>query len=154
MQQKDIIALTVLPVALALVTTVLCMSRRARAAGFFLLVAGLVVATRLDVNFLSHEWYRGTTRGIEVSFVDLLSFGLVFSSILFPLPGNRRIYWPASLGFILMFFAYAGFSIVISEPKIFGVFELSKMFRATAGGLTPASTHWRQISTVRGVMFE
>ena len=130
MQQKDIIALTVLPVALALVTTVLCLSRRARAAGFFLLAFGLVVATRLDVNFLSHEWYRGTTRGIEVSFVDLLSCGLVISSILFPLPGNRRLYWPASLGFILIFFAYAGFSIAISEPKIFGVFELSKMLRA------------------------
>ena len=84
MQQKDIIALTVLPVALAVTTTILCMSRRARAIAFFLLAAGLVLATRLDVNFLSHEWYRGTTRGIEVSFVDLLSFGLVFSSIFFP----------------------------------------------------------------------
>jgi hypothetical protein len=130
MQQKDIIALTVLPVALVVTTTIMCMSRRARAIAFFLLAAGLVLATRLDVNFLSHEWYRGTTRGIEVSFVDLLSIGLVVSSILFPLPGNRRFYWPASLGFILMYILYATFSIAISDPKIFGVFELSKMFRA------------------------
>ena len=130
MQQKDIIALTVLPVALAAVTIAMCMSRRVRQVGFFMLAAALVLATRLDVNFLSHEWYRGTTRGIEISFVDLLSFGLVFSSIFFPLPGNRRFYWPASLGFILLYITYAGFSITISEPKIFGVFELSKMFRA------------------------
>ena len=130
MQQKDILALTVLPVALAVTTTILCMSRRARGVAFFLLAGCLVLATRLDVNFLSHEWYRGTTRGIEVSFVDLLSFGIVFSSIFFPLPGNRRFYWPASLGFILMYLLYAGFSIGISEPKIFGLFEWSKMFRA------------------------
>lgn len=130
MQQKYIIALTVLPVAMAVTTAIMCMSRRARAISFFLLAACVVLATRLDVNFLSHEWYRGTTRGIEVSFVDLLSFGIVFSSIFFPLPGNRRFYWPASLGFILMYLTYAAFSIVISEPKIFGVFELSKMFRA------------------------
>jgi hypothetical protein len=130
MQQKDIIALTVLPVALAVTTTILCLSRRARTVAFFLLAAGLVLATRLDVNFLSHEWYRGTTRGIEISFVDLLAFGLVFSSIFFPLPGQRRFYWPAGLGFILMYMMYAGFSIAISEPKIFGVFEMSKMFRA------------------------
>lgn len=130
MQQKDIIALTMIPIALAVTTTILCLSRRARAIAFFLLAAGLVLATRLDVNFLSHEWYRGTTRGIEVSFVDLLAFGIVFSSIFFPLPGQRRFYWPASLGFLLLYIAYAAFSITVSEPKIFGVFELSKMFRA------------------------
>ena len=130
MQQKDILALTLLPVALAVTTTILCLSRRGRAIAFFLLAAGLVLATRLDVNFLSHEWYRGTTRGIEVSFVDLLAFGIVFSSIFFPLPGQRRFYWPAGLGFILLYLMYAGFSITISTPKIFGVFELSKMFRA------------------------
>src|SRR6267143_432259 len=130
MPQKDIIALTLLPVALAVTTTIMCLSRRARAIGFLFFAAALVLATRLDVNFLSHEWYRGTTRGIEVSFVDLLAFGIVFSSIFFPLPGQRRFYWPASLGFILLYISYAAFSIVISDPKIFGVFELSKMFRA------------------------
>src|SRR5436190_2470725 len=130
MQQKDIIALTILPVALAATTAIVCMSRRARAIAFFLLASCLVACTRLDVNFLSHEWYRGTTRGIEVSFVDMLSFGIVFSSLFFPLPGQRRFYWPASLGFILMYVMYAAFSIAISEPKIFGVFELSKMVRA------------------------
>jgi hypothetical protein len=130
MQQKDILALTVLPVALVVTTAIMCLSRRARATGFFLLVAGLVLATRLDVNFLSHEWYRGTTRGVEISFVDLLAFGIAFSSVFFPLPGQRRFYWPASLGFILLYMMYAAFSIGISEPKVFGIFELSKMLRA------------------------
>src|SRR5687767_11097789 len=130
MQQKDIIALTLLPIALVVATTIMCLSRRARAIAFFLLAGGLVMATRLDVNFFSHEWYRGTTRGFEISFVDLLAFGIVFSSIFFPLPGHRRFHWPASLGFLLLYIGYAGFTITISDPKIFGVFELSKMFRA------------------------
>src|SRR2546422_7754934 len=119
MPQKDIIALTLLPVALALTTTIMCLSRRARAMGFLFFAAALVLATRLDVNFLSHEWYRGTTRGIEVSFVDLLAFGIVFSSIFFPLPGQRRFFWPPNPGFIFLYISYPPFSIFISEPKIF-----------------------------------
>lgn len=37
----------------------------ARDAAFAALAAGLVVCTWLDINFLSREWYRGTTRGID-----------------------------------------------------------------------------------------
>ena len=31
----------------------------------------------VDVNFVSRDWYRGTTRGFEVSFVDVLSLSLL-----------------------------------------------------------------------------
>jgi hypothetical protein len=130
MQNKDLIALMLIPVAILGVTAVLSFSRRAREIAFFALVGGLVVATRLDINFGSLEWYRGTTRGFEFSFVDVLSISLVLSSIFFPLPGNRRFFWPASLGLVLLYFFYCCFSVGISEPRIFGMFELSKVLRA------------------------
>ena len=130
MQQKDLIGLMLIPVAILAATVVLSFSRRAREVAFFSLVAGLVVATRLDINFGSLEWYRGTTRGFEFSFVDVLSISLVLSSVLFPLPGHRRFFWPASLALILLYFFYCCFSVAVSEPKIFGLFELSKVLRA------------------------
>src|SRR5437762_197663 len=130
MQNKYLIASMLIPVAIFLSTTILSFSRHARQWAFFFLVAGISVSTELDINFLSHEWYRGTTRGIEFSFVDVLAISLVLSSILFPLPGHRRFYWPASLGFILVYFFYCCLSVAFAEPKILGVFELSKVFRA------------------------
>ena len=36
-----------------------------------------------DINFFSREWYRGSTRGIEISYLDLLAIILLFSSLSF-----------------------------------------------------------------------
>src|SRR5688572_8512150 len=93
------------------------------------MVAGVVVTHKLDINFLSHFWYRGTTRGLEVSFVDILAVAVLVSSVVFPRPGLARWYWPASLGLLLLFFGYSVLSVVVSEPRMNGVFELSKMVR-------------------------
>src|SRR5207248_1355421 len=40
---------------------------------------------------------------------------------------ERRWFWPASLGLMLLYLLYAVVSVVASEPRIFGAFELSKM---------------------------
>jgi hypothetical protein len=128
-ETKDFIALCLLFVATLGGVGLACVSPRARDILFFLLTAGAVVTHKLDVNFLSHYWYRGTTRGLEVSFVDVLAFSVLVGAFLFPRPGQARFYWPASLGFLLLFLLYAIFSVVFSEPRINGVFELSKMFR-------------------------
>src|SRR5690606_11559334 len=31
----------------------------------------------MDINFISREWYRGTTRGIEITYLDLLTIILL-----------------------------------------------------------------------------
>jgi O-antigen ligase len=82
-----------------------------------------VLAERMEVNFFSEAWYRGTTRGLEVTLVELLAFGLLFGCW-----ANRRPFWPASLGLLLLYFAYACVSVLTSNPKVFGAFELSKIF--------------------------
>lgn len=88
----------------------------------------------LDLNFLSREWYRGTTRGIEVSWLDLLWILLLSS-----LPWKRhRPLWVPGLGPMLLFWGYNLLIVIYSEPSIFGVFELSKMFRQICVFMTMA----------------
>ena len=129
MEAKDLIALALLLVAIPTGILVATVSLRARDAAFFIMVAATVVTDRLDVNFLSHFWYRGTTRGLEFSLVDLLAISVFAGSLLRPRPGKSHFYWPAGFGLMLVFFLYAVGSVIFSDPKVYGVFELSKMVR-------------------------
>jgi hypothetical protein len=129
MEQKDFLALVLLLACASGGLLVACLSSRARDLLFVMLVFLSVVTERVDVNFVSRDWYRGSTRGFEVSLVDVISLCLLLSTVLVPRPGQRRFFWPASFGFMLLFFAYASFCTVIAEPKLFPLFELSKMIR-------------------------
>jgi len=84
-----------------------------------------------DINFMSREWYRGTTRGIEISYLDLLAIILLFSSLHARRKEGRPFFWPPSLGLLLVCFGWCFLNVaVFSDPKIFGVFELTKIARA------------------------
>ncbi len=110
-----------------LVTT---LSQRIRDIGFFMLAAGAVLSERMSVNFFSEEWYRGTTRGVEVTALDIIAFCLVVASVIAPrYKSLPRIYWPGGLAFMSIYALYCVFSISISDPKMFGVFELTKILR-------------------------
>jgi hypothetical protein len=128
-EDKNFFGLTVLPLAIIFGVLAATASRRVRASFFFLLVVLTVATQHLDVNFISREWYRGTTRGFEFSTVDILALSVLFSSLLRPGEGRLRWYWPPGFGFVLVFFAYCCFSVAISNPQLFGLFELSKMLR-------------------------
>jgi len=130
METKDIVGLLLIPIAILGGIVTACCSQRLRDAGFFLLSSCTVITDRLDINFMSRQWYRGTTRGIEFSFIDILAISLLVSSILIPRNGTRRVYWPASLGFMLLYLFWQCVSVAISDPKIFGVFEITKTIRA------------------------
>jgi hypothetical protein len=129
MQTKDLLGLALIFVALIGGIGLTCFSQRLRDVAFFLMIVGLAVTDRMDINFFSREWYRGTTRGVEISLVDILALCLIVSAVLVP-RFRPRIYWPASFTFMLAFFVCGCVSIYMSTPKIFGVFELSKMARA------------------------
>src|SRR5262249_14552382 len=106
-----------------------CLSERIRDVFFFLVVTLTPVTQFMDAHFDGRDWYRGTTRGFEASFVDVLAVSLLASAILRPGTGEKRWYWPASLGLMLIYFLYACLCVGVAEPKIFGLFELSKMLR-------------------------
>ncbi len=129
METKDVIGLMLLFAAALAGVGVTCISRHARDAAFFLMIATAVIAERLDINFFSRYWYRGSTRGVEISFVDIIAVSVLVSSFLLPGRGNSRWRWPAGLLPMLLFFFYALAATLAIEPRIFSLFELSKMLR-------------------------
>lgn len=129
MTQAHLIA-TIALLAAGFGGVLLCLfSQRARDVFFFLLVALAPFSERMQVNYFSREWYRGTTRGLEFCGLDILSFSLLVSAFLLPRRGEKRFYFPASLLLMVTFFLYAVFCVAISDPKIFGIFEVTKLFR-------------------------
>jgi len=133
------IALALIPLAAIPGAVAAAWFRPVRDIFFFSMVSLAVVAERMEVNFFSEAWYRGTTRGLEVTLVELLAFGLLFGCWAGRRGPERRLFWPASLGLLLAYFAYACVSVAVSHPKIFGAFELSKILASILVFLASAS---------------
>lgn len=127
MDFKALFGFTVVPGALIGGTLLGCLSRRVRDFYFLLLIFLSPVIERVDVNFVSREWYRGSSRGFEVSIPGICAACLLFSSLIRPAPGVRRAYWAPGLGLMLLFFLYTAGNVAISDPLLFGAFELFKM---------------------------
>lgn len=126
---KDLIGFILLLISLSMATGLLCSSKRFRDIAFFLIVILTAVTERVDINFLSHYWYRGTTRGIEISLVDVLACSLLVSTLISKKKDNSVVYWPGSLAGMLLLLLYCSISVLTATPKIYGVFELSKLVR-------------------------
>ena len=129
METKHIIALIVFMAAGSLGVLLTLLSQRVRDATLFFLVFGAVLINRMDVNFLGLYWYRGTSRGIEITLLDLAAWALLISTVLLPRYRGARWYWPAGLGLMTLYLGWCGVSVLNSTPQIFGVWELTKVFR-------------------------
>ena len=129
MEQKELIGFALFAMGIFGGVVICCASQRVRDFFFVLMVWLAPITERFDVNFVSRDWYRGTTRGFEISLVDILAISLLLSALLVPRRGQSRGYWPASFGLMVLFFLFACFNVAISDPKLFGLFELSKMVR-------------------------
>lgn len=128
--QKGLFGLTVVPLGILGAVLLACFSKRIRDLYFVLIIVLLPVIERWDVNFVSRDWYRGTSRGFEVSILDPLIFGLLFGCLVAPRRNVSRGFWPPGFGLMLLFFLYACFSVAIADPRLFAMFELWKWFRA------------------------
>ena len=139
MELKHLVAFCLIVAAIPVGAALASFSQRARDAAFLAMTFGSAITDKLDVDFFSRYWYRGTTRGFEFTLVDVLAISILLSSLLVPRPGQSRWFWPASLGAITLYFLYCCLSVVISDPKLFGLFELSKMVRGIVIFLAAAS---------------
>ena len=87
----------------------------------------------VDINFMSHEWYRGSTRGFEFSTSDLLLIVLLGSVLVRHFVNNQseiRIQWlPAGSIPFLMFIGIAALSLSKADQPLYGLFELSKLVK-------------------------
>src|SRR5438552_1841903 len=129
MTVKHLIGLVLLTLAIPAVCLTTSLSRRLRDLAFLAMLVGWVVTDRMDIHFFSFDLYRGSTRGVEISLLDILGLGVLVGHLVNPGLGHKRWFWPASLGFMLFYFLYACISVVMSSPKLFGVFELTKILR-------------------------
>src|SRR2546423_13309710 len=114
MQNKELIALVLIIIGIFGGVLLTCISTRARDVFFLGMVFLAPMTEDWDVNFVSRDFYRGTTRGFEFSLVDILSISLLLSALIIPRRGQSRGYWPAGLGLMLLFFAYACFNVSIA----------------------------------------
>src|SRR5947208_4035822 len=106
MDTKTLFGLTVIPVGFLGGMLAACISRQVRDFFFVLLVFLSPSIERLDLNYVSREWYRGTSRGFEISVLDILAVSLLVSALFVPRKDGPRVFWPASLGLMLLMFFY------------------------------------------------
>src|SRR5580658_6923728 len=102
MKPAHVIALALIPFFTAGGAIGASWSRTLRDVFFFAMVSLAVLAERMDVNFFSEAWYRGTTRGLQVTLVEMLAFGLLVGCWVGRRGRGRRPFWPASLGLMLL----------------------------------------------------
>src|SRR5437764_965875 len=98
---KHMIGLVLLSLAIPAVCLTTTLSRRLRELAFLAMLAGWVVTDRMDIHFFSFDLYRGSTRGIEISVLDILGLGVLVGHVLNPGPNRKRWFWPASLAFMV-----------------------------------------------------
>src|SRR6185436_2832558 len=111
METKDLLGISLVALAIPIAILICCFSKSARDIAFFFLVSGTVLSERLDINFFSRYWYRGTTRGFEFTLLDVAAIGILGATLLFPKPGQKRCYLPAGLGLMILYLIYACFSV-------------------------------------------
>jgi len=80
-----------------------------------------------SINFVSHETYRGTSRGFEVTLVDLAGI------IIFLLVLTRRTvkirFFPPGTFLYLLYFGFSAISIINAGEPLYSGFEIWKMIR-------------------------
>jgi hypothetical protein len=111
---KQVIGLFLFGLATPAGILITTLSQRARDVAFFSSVFLLAVVEKVDVNFFGLWWYRGSSRGSELSLADVLAFSVLAGSVLVP-RHRPRIFLPSSLGLMLLFFVYAAFSVLASD---------------------------------------
>ncbi len=97
---------------------------------FYLLVFGTAVNLPfLNINFYSMALYRGTTRGFEFTFIDLITAILFFFILLSPRLRGRIRWVPFNFPIFLILVVIFTISILTNTPQIYGLFELHKWLR-------------------------
>ena len=90
------------------------------------LVLPLVMFNATAINFLSHETYRGTARGMEISIIYIVAVSLLLT---FALLGRKIRFVPDTGSLLyLCYFLCSLPSLFNAENCLFSFFELWKMF--------------------------
>ena len=103
----------------------LTLNRKYMRYAFFAVSLPVMMFNQVSINFFSHETYRGTSRGMEVSLVYLIAFAMLIGmSILY---GRKNIFPDAGSKIYLVYFLLCIPSLVNADNMLYSWFELWKM---------------------------
>ncbi len=106
-------------------TAILVLWRKTMSLAILGLVLPIVYFQETAINFFSEEWYRGTSRGMEISIIYLIAISILIAGTILwgplnPLPdGGSRIYF--------LYFIISLLSFKNAANTLFSCFELWKM---------------------------
>lgn len=92
----------------------------------FLMPTTVLVFNQTAINFMSHEEYRGTSRGMEVSAVHLCAIALLLAILI--RKAKLKLVPDAGTWLFGIYFLLSLLSIVNSANVLFSFFEVWKMF--------------------------
>ena len=105
--------------------SMLTLNRKYMRYAFFAVSLPVMMFNQVSINFFSHETYRGTSRGMEVSLVYLIAFAMLIGmSILY---GRKNIFPDAGSKIYLVYFLLCIPSLVNADNMLYSWFELWKM---------------------------
>ncbi len=137
MTAKEAIVLGLFIIATPIGIVLAMNNKMLRNALMFLLVFCTTKTDLVDINFIGRDWYRGTTRGIEVSYVDMMVW-ILLGVALIQTKRDKKPFTPAGMAPLLLYFVYCIINVLMHEPKLFGVYELSKILRGIVAYSTVA----------------
>nr|WP_319472959.1 O-antigen ligase family protein [uncultured Sphaerochaeta sp.] len=106
------------------------LSPRLKRLFFAVMVVSFLFNSMTSINILSMEYYRGPVRGFEVTFADLIAWGLALGMLV---RTPSKIVWKPRFTIILfVFFAYAIISLLRAGNSILGWFAIWQLARAGA----------------------
>jgi hypothetical protein len=94
---------------------------------FFWFLLLFFTARTEDINFISMETYRGTSRGFEIGLVDITAIILFF--LIYSRKDKYPITLPPASYIYFLYFTFSFFSIMNSDVYVYSFFELWKMVR-------------------------
>ncbi len=106
------------------VVYLLCFHKAIRWTAFVMFLP-LLMFNSTAINFKSHEWYRGTSRGMEISLIYFIALILLLTITY--LKGIRRLFPEWGCWIYLLYFFYSSFSLSNSADRLLSFFELWKM---------------------------
>ena len=103
----------------------LTMDRKYMRWAFFAVSLPVMMFNQVSINFLSHETYRGTSRGMEVSLVYLVALAMLIGMLI--LYRMKPLFPDAGSKIYLAYFFLCIPSLINADNTLFSWFELWKM---------------------------
>ena len=127
---------------------ILTLNRKYMRYAFFAVTLPVMIFNQVSINFFSHETYRGTSRGMEISLVYLIALAMLIG--MFILHRKKMFFPDAGSKIYLVYFILCIPSLINADNMLFSWFEMWKMIMMYLVFITTYSYlyHYRDFSSV------